>query len=60
MKVGDIKRVKINQEYTCEEAQDKICVIETMIPDSDISIRIQRYDCTHLRQWVKKKHLEDV
>ncbi len=60
MMVGDIRRVKNNQEYTCEEARGKMCVIETAEPNMDFRIRIQRDDFTHLNQWAKEHHLEAV
>lgn len=60
IKVGDIKRVKVDQDFTCEEARGKMGVIETTEPNVDIRIRIQRDDGTHITQWVHKHHLGDV
>ena len=59
MKVGDVMRVKRNQDCTLEEARGQLCIIEILNDRDSIQIRLQgKYIPTHYTQHVNDYHLE--
>ncbi len=59
MKVGDVVKVKFDQDCTAEEAYGQLCIIES-IYRSDIMIRIQGHTGAHYIQTVREEHLEEI
>ena len=60
MKVGDIMRVKVDQECTDPEACGQLCVIESLDSHCYIRIRLQHtYNPEHYTQHVHDFHLEN-
>lgn len=56
MKIGDIKRIKTDQEYTIKSARGRLCVVEKIL-ENGFLVRIEDIDGTHFTQFVKEKHL---
>lgn len=59
MKVGDVKRIRNDQDYTCSEARNQLCIIER-INNFDIHVRIARSNGTHYKQSVYEYHLDNL
>lgn len=60
IELGTVKRIKMDQTYTCREVRGTLCVIEEQ-PDESENYRVR---CSsgrgeHIYQWVLEKHLED-
>jgi len=62
IKIGDIKRIKRDQEYTCREVRGKLCVVESLPNGKGQTYHIRCVADTgdHIGQWAAAKHLEDI
>lgn len=58
MKVGDVKRIKGNQDYTVASAQHQLCIIEEIDRDGIMHVRLETPDGSHYRQYAREEHLE--
>jgi len=59
LNIGDVKRIKMNQEYTCRSANGCVCVIDRLTYD-EYHARVQLKDGTHIGQYVHPEHVEEL
>ena len=58
MNVGDVRRIRNNQDYTTSSAQNQLCIIELITPEGSMYVRIENPDGSHYHQYVEERHLE--
>ena len=58
MNVGDVRRIRNNQDYTISSAQNQLCIIELITPEGSMYVRIENPDGSHYHQYVEERHLE--
>lgn len=59
LKIGDVKRIKMGQNYTCKSACGCVCVIDRLAYD-EYHVRVQLKDGAHIGQYVRPEHVEEL
>ena len=56
--IGDVRRIRNNQDYTTSSARNQLCVVESITLEGSMYVRIENPDGSHYHQYVEERHLE--